>query len=80
MREGPSGNLIFTRDGKALDKVDRKLRIRVMTMDQVTSSFCEQRDYSNKGLSDVEVELCKARDALLDEELYHEVLSFYSRR
>ena len=51
------------------------VRVRVETKDGVTSSFGGQRDYSGRGLSEVEIELHKARDALFDEELYHEASS-----
>jgi Subunit 17 of Mediator complex len=49
------------------------LRIRVENKDGITSSFSGQNDYSDRGLSEVEIELYKARDSLFDEELYHEV-------
>ena len=71
LKESPSGPLIFSKDTQ---KQDRKLRIQVMTKDQLSSSCCTRRDYTDKGLSEVEIELWKARDALFDEELYHEVL------
>src|SRR2546423_536400 len=73
LKESASGELVFTREPRFADKVDRVLRIRVETMDGVTSSFAGPRDLTDRGLTDVEIELTRARDALFDEELYHEV-------
>jgi len=75
LKESASGELIFIRDSRFADKKDRTLRIRMETKDGVTTSFAGPKDYSNKGLSQVEIQLFKARDSLFDEELYHEVQS-----
>lgn len=74
LKESASGELVFTRESRFADKVDRMLRIRVETKDGVTSSFAGPRDLTGRGLTDVEIELTRARDALFDEELYHEVI------
>ena len=75
LKESASGELVFTREPRFVDKVDRVLRIRVETKDGITSSFAGPRDLTGRGLTDVEMELTRARDALFDEELYHEVNS-----
>ena len=74
LKESASGDLIFTREPRFADKPDRMLRIRIQTKDgTTTSSFTGPRDFSGKDLSEVEIELTRARDALFDEELYHEL-------
>jgi hypothetical protein len=74
LKESASGGLIFTREPRFADKVDRMLRIRIETKDGVTSSFVGPRDLTGRDLTEVEMELTTARDALFDEELYHEVI------
>lgn len=73
LKESASGEVVFIRDPRLADKKGRVLRIRVETQNGTTSSFAGPKDYSNMDLSDVEIELHKARDSLFDEELYHEV-------
>ena len=73
LKESASGDLIFTRDPRFADKKEKVLRIRVETEEGIVSSFAGPKDYTNNDLSEVEIELCKARDSLFDEELYHEV-------
>jgi hypothetical protein len=73
LKESESGDLIFVRDSRFVDKKDRVLRIRIAAENGVSTSFTGPRDYSGRDLSDLEIELLKGRDALFDEELYHEV-------
>jgi hypothetical protein len=73
LKESASGDLVFTREPRFADKTDRMLRIRIETKDGITSSFTGPKDFTGSGLSDIEIELTKARDAVFDEELYHEV-------
>jgi hypothetical protein len=76
LQESRSGELVFFRDPRFADKKERVLRIRVETKDGFTSSFSGLKDYTNSGLTEVEVQLAKARDFLFDEELYHEVTPY----
>jgi hypothetical protein len=78
LQESRSGELVFFRDPRFADKKERVLRIRVETKDGFTSSFSGLKDYTNSGLTEVEVQLAKARDFLFDEELYHEVSPYES--
>lgn len=64
---------MFSRDPRFADKKERILRIRIEDKEGITTSFAGPKDYSNSDLTDVEVQLMKARDFLFDEELYHEV-------
>lgn len=74
LKESASGDLVFTKEPRFADKVDRMLRVRIEAKDGTsTSSFSGPRDFTGSGLSDIEIELTKARDAVFDEELYHEV-------
>jgi Subunit 17 of Mediator complex len=70
--------LIFTRDPRFADKKEKTLRIRVQAQQGTTSSFAGPRDCTKNGLSEIEIELYKARDSLFDEELYHEVRKIFS--
>ena len=73
LKESASGDLVFTREPRFADKTDRMLRIRIETKDGIMSSFTGPKDFTGSGLSEIEIELTKARDAVFDEELYHEV-------
>jgi hypothetical protein len=73
LKESFSGELVFSRDPRFADKKERMLRIRIEDKDGTTTSFAGPKDYSQSDLTDVEVQLTKARDFLFDEELYHEV-------
>jgi hypothetical protein len=71
---------VFSRDPRFADKKERVLRIRIEDKDGcITTSFAGPKDYSQSGLTDVEVQLMKARDFLFDEELYHEVQRYDCR-
>ena len=73
LKESASGDLVFNRDSRFADKKYKTLRVRIESKDGMASSFSGPKDYSERGLSEIEIELHKARDALFDEELYHEV-------
>ena len=73
LKESASGDLVFSRDSRFADKKYKTLRVRIESKDGTASSFSGPKDYSHKELSEIEIELYKARDALFDEELYHEV-------
>jgi len=73
LKESASGDLVFNRDSRFADKKHKTLQVRIESKEGVSSSFSGSKDYSDKGLSEIEIELYKARDALFDEELYHEV-------
>jgi Subunit 17 of Mediator complex len=79
LTESQSGELVFSKEPRFADKKERTLRIRVDTKDGTKTSFVGLVDFTDKELSDVEVELIKSRDSLFDEELYHEVF-FHIRR
>jgi len=66
--------LEFQRDPKFAEKKNRMMRVRIEKGGEWVSSFAGAKDYSGVGLSDVEMQLYKARDSLFDEELYHEVI------
>jgi len=73
LKESASGDLVFNRDPRFADKKYKALRVRIESKQGVTSSFSGPKEYSDKELSEIEIELYRARDALFDEELYHEV-------
>jgi mediator of RNA polymerase II transcription subunit 17 len=74
LKESTTGELEFQRDPKFAEKKNRMMRVRIEKSGEWVSSFVKAKDYSGMGLSDVEMQLYKARDSLFDEELYHEVI------
>jgi mediator of RNA polymerase II transcription subunit 17 len=78
LKESRFGELVFSKDAKFADKKDRTLRVRVESKDGLETSFAGPTDFTGKELSEVEIELIKARNSLFDEELYHEVVCLRS--
>ena len=75
LKESASGDLVFNKDSRFADTNYKILRVRIGSKNGIASSFSGSKDYWDKELLDVEIELYKAKDALFDEELYHEACS-----